>query len=373
MRTHSLRRATVVLLIGCVLVGGCTRSTLEDQVGPSGGASSSTSEAPPGTGGSSTTTGGSTSSAPSTSVPATSAPAANVATIERGKPGSVQLPDGARVTVPAGAVTSPSAVVRLDPDGAGGYVVAVEGTVEGATEVRIPAGSTDPATESFLLVKSAGGWIVPPAERSADGFLVAPLGIPVTVRAVTCNAKLPNQVPQVLACLADAGVTQLSKPVADEMAAGLTCGAPWPATSLLRREDYCITAPTIPNATTTSSTPPAPVTPTTAPASSGGGGSVGPTPTTRPEPLRVSLSENPVLCTGQRRPFGVISNAFPGEQVEFTSPTISMFLPGTADGSGQLTIYWRCDPANASNVWSLTATGTSSGRTVTFTFGGATG
>ena len=39
MRTHSLRRAMVVVLIGCVLVGGCTRSTLEDQVGPpSGGA-----------------------------------------------------------------------------------------------------------------------------------------------------------------------------------------------------------------------------------------------------------------------------------------------------------------------------------------------
>ena len=65
MRTHSLRRAMVVVLIGCVLVGGCTRSTLEDQVGPpSGGASSSTSVAPPGTGGSSTTGGSTPSSGP---------------------------------------------------------------------------------------------------------------------------------------------------------------------------------------------------------------------------------------------------------------------------------------------------------------------
>jgi hypothetical protein len=372
MRTHSLRRAMVVVLIGCVLVGGCTRSTLRDQVGPpSGGASSSTSVAPPGTGGSSTTGGSTPSSGPSTSAPATSAPAANVATLDRDQPGSVQLPDGARVAVPADAVTSPTATLRLDADGVGGYVVAVEGTVEGATEVRIPAGSTDPATQSFMLVKTADGWIVPPAERRADGFLYAALGVPVTVRAVTCGAKPPSPVPQVLACLTDAGVTQLSKPVADAMAAGLTCGAPWPSTNLLRREDYCITAPTIPNVTTT--TQPAQATPPTVAPGGNGGGAPGPTPTTRPEPLRVSLSENPVLCTGQRRPFGVIANAFPGEQVEFTSPTISMFLPGTADGSGQLTIYWRCDATNASNVWSLTATGQSSGRTVTFTFGGTAG
>ena len=85
------------------------------------------------------------------------------------------------------------------------------------------------------------------------------------------------------------------------------------------------------------------------------------------------LSENPVVCNGQRRAFGVVSNAFPGEQVDFSSPTISLLLPGTADASGQVTIHWRCDPENASNVWSLTATGESSGRTVTFTFGGAAG
>ena len=69
----------------------------------------------------------------------------------------------------------------------------------------------------------------------------------------------------------------------------------------------------------------------------------------------------------------MISNAFPGEQVSFSSPTISLLLPGTADGSGQLTIHWRCDPADAANVWSLTATGVSSGRTVSFVFGGTAG
>jgi hypothetical protein len=172
-------------------------------------------------------------------------------------------------------------------------------------------------------------------------------------------------VPEVLACLVDAGATQLSKPVADQMAAGLTCGAPWPTTTLLRREDYCITAPTLPPTTQ-------PTTPTTVSPPAVGGAGPRP-PATRPEPLRVALTENPVVCNGQRRPFGVLSNAFPGEQVSFSSPTISLLLPGTADGTGQLTIHWRCDPADAGNVWSLTAKGDSSGRTVTFVFGGSPG
>ena len=168
----------------------------------------------------------------------------------------MQLPDGARVTVPAGAVTSPTAQLRLDGDAAAGYTVSVDGTIQGAAEVRIPAGTTDPARQSFMLVKTADGWIVPPAERRADGFLYASLGVPVTVRPLTCNAKLPNQAPSVLACLVDGGVTQLSKPVADEIAAGLTCGAPWPTTNLLRREDYCVTAPTLPSVTTQPPRPP---------------------------------------------------------------------------------------------------------------------
>ena len=67
-------------------------------------------------------------------------------------------------------MTSPTATLRLDADGAGGYVVGVDGTVEGATEVRIPAGSTDPATQSFVLVKTADGWIVPPPSAERTGF-----------------------------------------------------------------------------------------------------------------------------------------------------------------------------------------------------------
>src|SRR6478672_4945931 len=155
MRTHALRRSMVVVLIGCVLSGGCTRSTLKDRVaGPSGGASSSTTAEPSG-GATSTTAGGSTTSGPGSttgSSTASSTAPGNVITLDQGRPGSVLLPDGARVTVPEGAVTSPTAQLRLAGDAAGTHTVAVDGTIQGAAEVRLPAGTTDPARQSFVLV-----------------------------------------------------------------------------------------------------------------------------------------------------------------------------------------------------------------------------
>jgi hypothetical protein len=96
------------------------------------------------------------------------------------------------------------------------------------------------------------------------------------------------------------------------------------------------------------------------------------TPTTAtPAVLSVALNENPFVCTGERRAFGRISGAIPGETVAFSEAAIGGLQSGTADGSGAVTIHWRCNRENAGQGWTVTATGVSSGRSVTFSFAGA--
>ena len=56
--------------------------------------------------------------------------------------------------------------------------------------------------------------------------------------------------------------------------------------------------------------------------------------------------------------------ASPGEQITFTSPQLGTLLPGTANGSGVLSIRWQCNPNEAGTSWTVTARGSSSGRTV---------
>ncbi len=92
---------------------------------------------------------------------------------------------------------------------------------------------------------------------------------------------------------------------------------------------------------------------------------------TTPPALTVALTENPFACDSTVRPFADLSGAAPNEEVTFSSPQSSGIRPGTADANGELTIRWQCDPAQAGTTWELTATGATSGSTVTFTFTGS--
>src|SRR4051794_9743618 len=118
MSVRALRRSTSVVLIACVLFGGCTRSTLDDQVGRPSGAATATSQN--GSAGGPGSTGSTLPAGVPTTASTTAAPG-NVVGLNQGQAGAAQLPDGARVSVPAGAVTSPKAQVRLDGIGAGQY------------------------------------------------------------------------------------------------------------------------------------------------------------------------------------------------------------------------------------------------------------
>ena len=92
-----------------------------------------------------------------------------------------------------------------------------------------------------------------------------------------------------------------------------------------------------------------------------------------PEPsatLSVSLTENPFVCDNGVRQFGTVSGAAAGERIDFASPGLGL-LPGTADGNGNLNIRWQCGPSEAGMSWTVSATGSSSGRTGSFTVTGA--
>jgi hypothetical protein len=366
-----------VMLIGTAAIVGCTRGTLEDRVGrPSGATSPGQGSLPPAPGASTPTT---RAGGVPTTTTGTAAPG-NAANLGQGEAGSAQLPDGARVQVPGGAVTSPKAQVRIERNGTGDYTVTVDGQVQGPVEVRIPAPATNPPRLSFLLSTSASGTTAESTDRRSDGYVYAQLVPPVTVRSLTCDAAPPASASTgdpafataALACLGNAGVIALSSPVTTQLAQALGCGAPWPPTTLLRREDFCLSAPSEPSRTTQPSAPATTAAPSvTAPPSTTPPSPSPPNAAVRPEALQVVLTEEPVICNGARREFGYIANALPGEEVTFAIPTTNRaLLPGTADSAGKVYIHWLCDPGDASSSWSLRATGVSSGRTVTFYFHG---
>src|SRR5690606_34979853 len=93
-----------------------------------------------------------------------------------------------------------------------------------------------------------------------------------------------------------------------------------------------------------------------------------PTPPAPPAPmpqpaglLTFDFSENPFRCDGGSRRFGTLRGAAGGEKITFTSPTVSGLLPGTADGNGNLNMIWQCNPNEAGQSWTVTAT-SASGR-----------
>ncbi|MGB5758187.1 MAG: hypothetical protein WBM50_14815 [Acidimicrobiales bacterium] len=98
------------------------------------------------------------------------------------------------------------------------------------------------------------------------------------------------------------------------------------------------------------------------------------TPTTVPDPtkLQVEIIEEPFICDGGTRQFAELSGASPNEEVAFSSPQSPGLSSGTADANGVLPIRWNCEPEQAGTTWELTATGTTSGKSATFIFAGAT-
>lgn len=87
--------------------------------------------------------------------------------------------------------------------------------------------------------------------------------------------------------------------------------------------------------------------------------------------LSVSFTENPFVCNSELRWFGTVSGAQAGERIEFWSPQLGQLAAGNTDAAGNRSIRWDCQPHEAGHSCDVTATGTSSGRTVSFTVTGA--
>jgi hypothetical protein len=314
----------------------------------------------------------------------------------RGKAASVQLPDGTRLSLPAGAIMSSAARLSIAQSDIGVYDARIEGDWQGRADVRLPARNVDPPGQAFLLAKADKGWEVAEAEWRPDGFLYASLPSVSLLKALSCDAKVVDGARAVLGCLAGAGVLHVPDGLARSIATGLGCGAPWPETTLLSKDVYCMSSPTSPVPTAAGATgggsgvptplatpKPAPANP--APATTAATTTVATTPPTTAAPavspaapagtrtLQVSLSEDPVHCDGSRRSFGTILGAQPGETIEFSSPGIESLLPGRADSSGMVTMHWVCSSRHVGWTWSMSAVGTTSERTVTFEFRGGAG
>lgn len=77
-----------------------------------------------------------------------------------------------------------------------------------------------------------------------------------------------------------------------------------------------------------------------------------------------------IPCDGATHSLGTLIAAWPGERVTFTSPEVGGLLPGTANGSGSIGLIWTCDATSIGFTWHVTAYGTSSGSTTSFTVTG---
>ena len=85
----------------------------------------------------------------------------------------------------------------------------------------------------------------------------------------------------------------------------------------------------------------------------------------------IEVYEDPFVCDDTSRQFAVLSKFVPYEFVRFSSPQSGNIRGGQADLNGKLLIRWQCDPEQVGVEWEVTATGSSSLATVTFTIVGA--
>lgn len=83
--------------------------------------------------------------------------------------------------------------------------------------------------------------------------------------------------------------------------------------------------------------------------------------------LAIAYTEDPFLCDGESRQFASLANFLTGEFVDFDSPDSGPLRQGQADGTGALPIRWQCEPGEEGKTWQVTATGTTSKKSITFT------
>lgn len=92
--------------------------------------------------------------------------------------------------------------------------------------------------------------------------------------------------------------------------------------------------------------------------------------TTLSSPVTIDMTDDSVICDGTTRPFAVLRNFVPGEAIGFESPQSEAIRQGRADAEGVLPLRWSCGADQIGTVWEVTATGATSGASLTFTITG---
>jgi hypothetical protein len=94
-----------------------------------------------------------------------------------------------------------------------------------------------------------------------------------------------------------------------------------------------------------------------------------PAPPPVPAPS-ATLLEDPFLCDTYVRPVAELTGFESGEIVEFSSEDAADLLDSRADSSGKIQARWQCGPTDIGKVWTVTARGARSDRSLTLTITG---
>lgn len=87
-------------------------------------------------------------------------------------------------------------------------------------------------------------------------------------------------------------------------------------------------------------------------------------------PVTVELIEGRFVCNGETRQVAVLRHFVPRETIDFESPQSETIRQGMAGADGSVPVRWTCDTEQAGTVWEVTATGLTSGASLTFTITG---
>ncbi len=82
--------------------------------------------------------------------------------------------------------------------------------------------------------------------------------------------------------------------------------------------------------------------------------------------VTITYLEDLFRCDGESRPFATLANFLSREFVDFDSPDSGPLRQGQADQTGSLPIRWQCEPGEEAKTWQVTATGTTSKKSITF-------
>ena len=77
-----------------------------------------------------------------------------------------------------------------------------------------------------------------------------------------------------------------------------------------------------------------------------------------------------VICDGNRKIIGEISNAKPNEGLDFDAPDTPFVLAGEARADGTWPLYWKCQPAQGNREWTISVVGMESEKEVEFVVAG---